>query len=67
MCMIAAGSFFKSFLEMRSESVGLFQFVQTREHATEHVLRTPFWSRVERNTIEEVRERLQTKFRMDFD
>ena len=54
-------------LEMRSESVGLFQFVQTREHATEHVLRTPFWSRVERNTIEEVRERLRTMFRMDFD
>lgn len=52
-------------LEMRSESVGLFQFVQTRECATEHVLRTPFWSRVERNTIEEVRERLETMFRME--
>lgn len=48
--------------EMRSESVGLFQFIQTTKEGTEHVLKTPFWSRVERNTIEEVRERLETMF-----
>ena len=48
--------------EMRSESVGLFQFIQTTKEGTEHVLKTPFWSRVERNTIEEVRERLKTMF-----
>jgi hypothetical protein len=48
--------------EMRSESVGLFQFIQTTKAGTEHVLKTPFWSRVERNTIEEVRERLKTMF-----
>jgi hypothetical protein len=49
-------------LEMRSESVCLFKFVQTREDGTEHVLKTPFWSRVDHNTIEVVRERLQTMF-----
>jgi hypothetical protein len=54
-------------LEMRSESVGLFQLVQTSKDGTEHVFRTPFWSRVELNTIEEVRERLETMFRMEFD
>jgi hypothetical protein len=48
--------------EMRSESVGLFQFIQTTKEGTEHVLKTPFWSRVERNTIEQVRERLKTMF-----
>ncbi len=48
--------------EKRSESVGLFQFIQTTKEGTEHVLKTPFWSRVERNTIEEVRERLRTMF-----
>lgn len=54
-------------LEMRSESVGLLQFVQRRAHATEHVFITPFWSRVERNAIEEVREKLQTMFCMKLD
>lgn len=53
-------------LEMRSEGVWLFQFVQTSEDGTEHVFKTPFWSRVERNTIEEMRERLETMFRMEF-
>ena len=48
--------------EMRSESVGLFQFIQTTKEGTEHVLKTPFWSRVERNAIEQVRERLKTMF-----
>jgi hypothetical protein len=54
-------------LEMRGDSVGLFQLVQTSEDGTEYVFKTPFWSRVERNTIEEVRERLETMFRMEFD
>jgi len=53
-------------LEMRSEGVWLFQFVQTSEDGTERVFKTPFWSRVERNAIEEVRERLETMFRMEF-
>jgi len=53
-------------LEMRSEGVWLFQFVQTSEDGIEHVFKTPFWSRVERNMIEEVRERLETMFRMEF-
>lgn len=55
-------------LEMRGESVGMFQFVQ-REHKREHgggiLLGTPFWSRVGRNTIEEVRGKLATMFRVE--
>jgi hypothetical protein len=54
-------------LEMRSESVGIFRFVQTGALGEEHLFRTPFWSRVERNTIEEVREKLQTMFHVELD
>jgi hypothetical protein len=54
-------------LEMRSESVGMFQFVQKGAHGEEHLFRTPFWSRVERNTIEEVREKMATMFRVELD
>jgi len=54
-------------LEMRSESVGIFRFVQTGAHGEEHLFRTPFWSRVERNTIEEVREKLETMFHVELD
>ena len=54
-------------LEMRSESAGMFQFVQKGAHGEEHLFRTPFWSRVERNTIEEVREKMATMFRVGLD
>jgi hypothetical protein len=54
-------------LEMRSENMGFLQLVQRRAHATEHVLNAPFWSRVQRNTIEELREKLKTLFCMELD
>ena len=47
--------------------MGFLQLVQRRAHATEHVLNAPFWSRVKRNTIEELREKLKTLFCMELD
>ena len=57
-------------LEMRSESVGMFQFVQNTHiqmeaQGGEILFSTPFWSRVGRNTIEEVRGKLATMFRVE--
>ena len=72
-------------LEMRSESVGMFQFVQNTHIQNTHIqntriqkegsskgapggeilFSTPFWSRVGRNTIEEVRGKLATMFRVE--
>jgi hypothetical protein len=72
-------------LEMRSESVGMFQFVQNTHVQNTHIqntriqkegsskgapggeilFSTPFWSRVGRNTIEEVRGKLATMFRVE--
>lgn len=52
-------------LEMRGESVGMFQFVQKGAQGGEILFGTPFWSRVGRNTIEEVRGKLATMFRVE--
>lgn len=57
-------------LEMRGESVGMFQFVKKDHHQKgaqggEILFGTPFWSRVGRNTIEEVRGKLATMFRVE--
>jgi hypothetical protein len=56
-------------LGMRHESGAPIPFVQfiSRENGMEHVFRTPFWSTIERNTIEEVREKLKSMFHMQFD
>jgi hypothetical protein len=54
-------------LEMRSEGAGILQFVQKRARGEERLFRMPFWSRVERNTIEEVREKLETMFHVALD
>ncbi len=56
-------------LEMRHDCAGQFEFIQfvSRKHGVEHAFRTPFWSRIERNTIEEVREKFESMFYMEFD
>ncbi len=55
-------------VEMRHESGAPLPFVQfvSTENGVEHVFRTPFWSKIESNTIEEVREKLKSMFHMEF-
>ena len=52
-------------LEMRHDREFL-QFV-SRKKTVEHAFRTPFWSRIERHTIEAVREKFQSMFCMEFE
>lgn len=52
-------------LEMR-HNCEFLQFVSST-HASEHAFRTPFWSRIERDTIEAVREKCQSVFCMEFE
>jgi hypothetical protein len=56
-------------LEIRNQIAGLFEFVQfvSRKRGVEHVFKTLFWSITERNTIEEVREKLKIMFYIEFD
>lgn len=56
-------------LEIRHHMPGQFEeFIQFLciKNATENVCRTPFWCKIERDTIEEVREKLKFKFHMEF-
>jgi hypothetical protein len=57
-------------VEMRHASgapVPFVQFVSTasQENGAERVFRTPFWSKMERDTIEEVRAKLRSRFHME--
>lgn len=52
-------------LEMRHDCEFL-QFV-ARINTAEHAFRTPFWSRIERNAIEAVRQKCQSVLYMEFE
>ena len=53
-------------LELRNGSLQFIQFI-SRTHGEEHVYVTPYWSHIERNVIQQVRERLKSMFHMEFD
>jgi hypothetical protein len=53
-------------LELRNRSLQFIQFI-SRTHGEEHVYVTPYWSHIERNVIQQVRERLKSMFHMEFD
>jgi len=55
-------------LEKRHDAAGQYEFIQfvSRTNGVERAYKTPFWSRIERNAIEQVREKLRSMFYMEF-
>lgn len=52
-------------LEMRRHAEGPFEFLQFESRT--HVFRTPYWSRIERSAIEDVRKQCRATIYMEFE